>query len=75
MVRVVDRGHRVTLYGRRHPVHASVRDHRGEVGVGLQVPRSQYPETVAHIPFAAARASSDGKTLHTSPTLRARSSC
>ena len=55
-VRLVDRGHRVTVYGRTTSVPASVREHRGMSVVRLPAPRSKYLETVVHTMFAAVHA-------------------
>lgn len=55
-VRLVDRGHRVTVYGRTASVPASVREYRGMSIVRLPAPRSKYLETVVHSLFAALHA-------------------
>jgi glycosyltransferase involved in cell wall biosynthesis len=51
--RLVDRGHRVTVYGRTTSVPAGVREYRGMFVVRLPAPRSKYLETVVHTLFAA----------------------
>lgn len=55
-VRLVDRGHQVTVYGRAASVPAGVREHRGMSIVRLPAPRSKYLETVVHSLFAALHA-------------------
>lgn len=54
--RFVDRGHRVTVYGRTAFVPASVQEYRGMAVVRLPAPRSKYMETVVHTLFAAVHA-------------------
>jgi glycosyltransferase involved in cell wall biosynthesis len=54
--RLVDRGHRVTVYGRTTSVPAGVREYRGMSVVRLPAPRSKYLETVVHTLFAAVHA-------------------
>jgi glycosyltransferase involved in cell wall biosynthesis len=54
--RLVDRGHRVTVYGRTTSVPSSVREYRGMSVVRLPAPRSKYLETVVHTLFAAVHA-------------------
>lgn len=54
--RLVQRGHRVTVYGRSTSVPSSVREYRGMSVVRLPAPRSKYLETVVHTLFAAVHA-------------------
>jgi len=55
--RFVDRGHRVTVYGRTAFVPSAVQEYRGMAVVRLPAPRSKYLETVVHTLFAAIHAS------------------
>ncbi len=54
--RLVERGHRVTVYARTTSVPSSVREYRGMSVVRLPAPRSKYLETVVHTLFAAVHA-------------------
>jgi glycosyltransferase involved in cell wall biosynthesis len=55
-VRLVERGHQVTVYGRNSSVPAGTSEFRGMRVVRLPAPRSKYFETVIHSLFAAAHA-------------------
>ncbi len=55
--RLVQRGHRVTVYGRTTSVPARMREYLGMSVVRLPAPRSKYLETVVHTLFAAIHAS------------------
>ncbi|MEO7117937.1 MAG: glycosyltransferase [Candidatus Limnocylindrales bacterium] len=53
-VRLADRGHDVTVYGRDRWVPRGMRSHRGVGIVRLPAPASKYLETVVHTLFSAA---------------------
>ena len=55
-VRLVARGHHITVYGRTLSVPRHVTAYRGMSIVRLPAPRSKYLETVVHTVFAAAHA-------------------
>jgi glycosyltransferase involved in cell wall biosynthesis len=51
--RLVERGHRVTVYGRTRWIPSRVKKHRGMDVVRLPAPASKYLETVVHTLFSA----------------------
>jgi len=54
--RLVERGHRVTVYGRSSSIPPGIREYRGIRVIRLPAPRSKYLETVVHSLFAAGHA-------------------
>ena len=54
--RLVERGHKVTVYGRSRSIPRGLTTHRGIDIVRLPAPRSKYLETVVHTIFSAAHA-------------------
>ena len=54
--RLVERGHKVTVYGRSRSIPRGKTTHRGIDIVRLPAPRSKYLETVVHTIFSAAHA-------------------
>jgi len=58
--RLVERGHRVTVYGRSSFVEPSLQEHRGMELVVLPAVRSKHLETVSHTFLSAVHAVRDG---------------